>query len=188
LREKEFGSLTIMAPTAGTVLPAPRELPPTDENELPSWTGSPLEPENVGCYLERGTLLCLVGNPNSYEAFVLIDETDLPYVKTGQSVRLQVKHAPTNLLTGRVVEIAEVKAETAPAELVSQHDVAVHETKSHGQKLIRTLYQARVEIEDSQLPLLAGTRGTVRIKVEPQTAVEKLLRWIRQTFEIEPKA
>ena len=189
LRDKEFNLLTITAPVAGTVILPPSVSPPSDqEKELPTWIGSPLESENRGCYLERGTLLCLVGDPHKYQAVVLIDETDLPYVKAGQTVRLQVEYAPAELLTGQVVEIAEVNAETAPTELVSQHEIAVHDTKSRGTRLIRTLYQARVEIDDTHLPLLAGVRANVRIKVASQTVVEKLLRWARQTFAVDPKS
>jgi putative peptide zinc metalloprotease protein len=189
LRNKEFSQLTITAPVGGTVLlPSSAPLQADSDKELPTWTGSPLDPENRGCYLERGALLCLVGDPHKYEAIALIDETDLPYVKAGQAVRLQVEHAPAELLAGHVVEIAEVNAETAPTELVSQHEIAVHDSKSHGPKPIRTLYQARVEIDDSSLPLLAGTRGTVRIKVASQTVAEKLLRWARRTFVVDPKS
>jgi putative peptide zinc metalloprotease protein len=187
LRDKEFGRLTIASPAAGTVLPPPPASAKTNDKELPAWSGSPLEPENRVCYLERGTLLCLVGDPSSYEAVALIDETDLPYVKVGQTVRLQVEHAPAEILSGRVVEIAEVKAETAPVELTAEREIAVHDSPSHGPKPIRTLYQARIEIDASDIPLVVGSRGTVRIKVAPQTIASKLTRWARSTFTADPK-
>jgi putative peptide zinc metalloprotease protein len=187
LRDKEFSRLTISAPRDGIVLLPPPTPAQSEDKELPTWIGSPLDVENHGCYLERGTLLCLVGDPQKFEAIVLIDETDLPYVKLGQPVRLQVKYAPDQILTGKVAEIAEVNAEAAPLELVSQKEIAVHDSRSQAAKPMRTLYQARVEIDASQLSLLTGSRATVRIKIASQTLVEKLLRWARQTFTVEPK-
>jgi hypothetical protein len=172
---------------AGTVLPPPPAIAATREYELPKWSGSPLQAENRRCYVDRGTLLCLIGNPRAFEALALIDETDLADVRIGQTVRLQLQQAPTEILTGKVTEIAEVNLESAPPELVSQHTIEVHESTDSKQKPIRKVYQARVQIDASDAPLLAGSRGKVRIKVAPQTTVEKLLRWARHTFSLDPK-
>jgi putative peptide zinc metalloprotease protein len=188
LRDKEYNRLTIPAPKAGTVLLPPTTSGPAADKELPTWAGSPLDTENRGCYLERGTLLCLIGDPQKFEAVVLIDESDLPYVKIGQSVRLQVKYAPDQILAGKVTEIAEVNTETAPPELISQEEIAVRDSKLGGPQPIRTLYQARVEVDNSHLSLLNGSRATVRIRIAPLTLVEKLMRWARQTFSVDPKS
>lgn len=188
LRDKVFNRLTVSAPVDGIVLLPPPVPEQSDDKELPTWAGSPLDAENRGCYLERGTLLCLIGDPQKFEAVVLIDEMDLPYVKRGQAVRLQVKYAPVQILTGEVTETAEINVESAPPELVSQQDIAVRDSKSPDSHPIRTLYQARVRIDNPQIPLLAGSRATAHIQIAPQTIVEKLLRWVQQTFTVDPKA
>jgi putative peptide zinc metalloprotease protein len=189
LLNEEYKSLTLITPVNGTVIsPQAAPLSPDEDRELPAWTGTPLDLENRGCYLERGTLFCLMGDLKSNEAVVLVDETDVAYVRVGQHARLRLELATAEVLTGRVVEIAEINTETAPEELVSQHDVAVRGIGSQQTKLVRTLYQVRVALDASEVPLLVGARGRVRILVEPQTIAERIAHWFQKTIRIDSKS
>lgn len=188
LRDEETNALTIKAVSTGTVIAPPVVSPPADnQRELASWSGTPLDPDNRGCYVERGTLLCLIGDPQKCEAVILVDETDVPYVRVGQSARIRLEHALSKILTGQVVEIAEVNVESAPPELVSQHEIAVQADSAGAARPIRSLYQVRVAIEASDVPLLIGARASARIQVEPQTIAQRVMRWLSRTLTIEPK-
>lgn len=189
LLDEEYKSLALTTPVEGTVIAPPVTPQPfEDSRELPAWTGTPLDLENRGCYLERGTLFCVIGDPNRNEAVVLVDETDVAYVRVGQHARLRLELATAEVLTGRVVEIAEINTETAPAELVSQHDVAVRGVGSQQTKLVRTLYQVRVALDASDVRLLVGARGRVRMLVEPQTIAQRIAHWFQKTIRIDAKS
>ena len=57
---------TLRSPIAGVVIPPP-ESPPVegpDEN-LPVWSGLPLDEANLHCHVDRSTLFSLVGDPDS---------------------------------------------------------------------------------------------------------------------------
>ena len=73
-RQEEKSRLTLTSPAAGTVLPPRRRHEPSVTGELPSWSGQPLDRANEGAFLETGTLFCLVGDPQSLEAVLLIDQ------------------------------------------------------------------------------------------------------------------
>ena len=49
-----------------------------------------MRPKNVGANLEMNDSLCMVGNPNRFEAFLVIDQVELPYVRVGQTVRIRL--------------------------------------------------------------------------------------------------
>ena len=64
-RERDRAELRLPAPAAGRVLPPPRTtVPPTaaasDDAPLPAWSGTPLDAENRGAWVEPGTLVALV--------------------------------------------------------------------------------------------------------------------------------
>jgi putative peptide zinc metalloprotease protein len=187
LHNEEYRSLTLRATTHGTVIPPPA-LPRADRHgrQLPTWTGTPLDRENHGCFLDRGTLFCLVGDSDCCNAVVFVDETDLPYVRVGQQARVRLAHAIAAEVTGRVVEIAEINAETAPAELALQHDLAVRRDDTGAQRPVRTIYQVRLVLDASDTPRLIGARGMARITVDPQTIAKRIARWVGRTVSIDP--
>lgn len=189
LRGEEAAGLTLRAPLAGEILPPPAVIEPNVEGRsLPGWSGGPLDADNAGCYLQRGDLLCLVGDGQDCEAIVLVDETEVPYVRVGQTARLKLAHAPGQILTAEVKEIAEINAATAPEELAGGGDIATRRDATGRSKLVRTAYQVRLAIDPSATPRLIGARGSAKIEVEPQTIVARILRWARRTWTIEPVA
>ena len=54
---EEANRLTLRAASGGTVLPPPRHEPDNQEGKLPAWAGSPLDPHNIGCWIEPGTVM-----------------------------------------------------------------------------------------------------------------------------------
>lgn len=86
-RQRDAERLILRAPCAGSVLsaPSPRHLTPA--GALPTWTGSPLDERNRGCYLREGTTLCLIGNSQSRAAVVLVSQDDINLVRVGQRSR-----------------------------------------------------------------------------------------------------
>jgi putative peptide zinc metalloprotease protein len=81
-KKSDQARLVLLAPIDGTVLPPPltpaREDP---EGQLPSWSGTPLEPENDRAYLEDGVLYCQVGDPRKFDAILVVDQTDVEFIR-----------------------------------------------------------------------------------------------------------
>lgn len=183
LIEHEFQSLTLLAPSSGTVVEPPANSAlPRDDRELPTYTGSPLAPDNRGCYLERGDLFCLISCSEEFDAIALVDETEVTRVRPGQQARIQLEHAPAEVLTGEVMEVAELNTETAPAELAALHDVETRRDTTNSRKPARTMYQVRLQLASAGKLSIIGSRATVKIQVDSQTLVERLTQFLKQTF------
>ena len=176
-RKQDEKALTLVAPGTGLVMEPPEAASnKTDEQNLPTWTGTPLEKENSKCYLERGTLVCLVGDPAKQEAMLFVDETDVQYVRAGQPVRLQLAMYPSSVITGHVTEIAERNLTSVPRELVADQELASRLDDSGARRPIRTTYSVRVTLEKHELHMLSGARGRAKIAVDPQPLRNMLLR------------
>src|SRR4029078_10632218 len=80
----------LVAPRDGTVLPPEAVEKHDDGIHLPSWHGSPFDPENIGTLLKTGTKLCQVGDPHSLEARLVIDQNDVEFVAPGQDVKIML--------------------------------------------------------------------------------------------------
>jgi hypothetical protein len=185
-RKQDEKALTLVAPGNGLVMEPP-EVPSntTDEQNLPTWAGTPLQKENSNCYLERGTLVCLVGDPARQEAVLFVDETDVQYVRPGQPVRLQLAMYPAKVITGQVTEIAERNITSVPRELVADQELASRLDESGAHRPVRTTYSVRVTLEEHELQLLSGARGRAKIGVDPQPLAQRALRALRRTLTVE---
>jgi len=184
-RLREEQALTLKAPIDGTVIPPPA-ISPTVHNhqELRRWIGTPLEPRNLGCTLQRGTFLCLVGNPRDHEAVVFVDESDIEWVRVGQQVRMQFDVAPGIVLHGTIHEIAEKDTQVVPRELAAGREIANQLDATGVRRPLQTSYQAHVRLDASHRSLLIGARGQARIVVDPQPLSRRLYRLIRRTLTL----
>jgi putative peptide zinc metalloprotease protein len=182
-RQRDERALTLQAAIHGTVIEPPQHRQPTtDKQNLPTWTGSPLEAKNTTCHLERGTLFCLVGDPARHEAIAFVDENDVQYVRVGQQVRMQFAATSTAVLTGEVQEIARRNIESVPGELSVEDELASRADAGGVRRPVHTTYSIRIALNDHDENLLVGESGRAKISVEPQTLIERLLRLLRRTF------
>ncbi len=185
-RRQDRESLTLRAPCDGVVLPPPL-LPAVSSGrrQLHAWQGSPLDEQNSGSILEKGTLLCTVGPPTALEAFVVVDHSDVNFVDKGQEVRLQVDEAPGRVLTGTIVELSNLDLKVVPRELAKGSEIPLRVDEQGVPHPLATSYQARVvlaELPDARL--LPGTRGRAKIAVEPQSLARRFCRFLQQTFSM----
>jgi len=162
--------LTLRAPQAGTVI-APPEV--ADENRgndrLSTWTGLPLEERNVGCWVEAGAVLCTIGDPTRLEALIAIDQADIAEVRPGQPVSILLISAPVRVLEGTVLEVAR---RAAPRTAV---DTTIPAGKYH-------IVQVQLEAQDALL--LAGARGTAKIKARRSTLGANCSRSLQQMLRL----
>jgi hypothetical protein len=115
----------------------------------------------------------------------VVDQADVNFVGQGQKVRLQADEAPGHVLTGTIVELANLDLKVVPRELAKGTDVAVQIDEKGVPHPRTTSYQARIELDDvADAPMLPGTRGRAKIAVPPQSLGERLLRFVEQTFNV----
>ena len=180
--------LTLTAPRAGTVLPPPWK--PKEEDpggQLATWAGTPLERQNVDCFLTEGTLFCQIGDPELMEAILVVDQADIDFIKEGQRVEIKLDELPHDLFEGQVVEIAKIDLKVSSRRLSTKGggELATKTDPSGIERPMSTSYQVRVPLDDPGHLLRLGLRGQgkVHMGVEDwQTLGQRFWRFITQTF------
>jgi putative peptide zinc metalloprotease protein len=184
-READQQRLTLVSPTEGVVLPPPLQiLRESSTGELPRWTGTPLDAHNRGSFLETGTLVCSIGDPNRLEAMLAIDQTEIEAVRVGQRVRIQLDQSISGDLWGAITEIAKVDLKVAPRELNGQ-ELPTRRDEFGISRPVRPTYQARVELDAHEQILLNGAAGRAKIYAEPRSLARRLYRYVLNTFRFE---
>jgi putative peptide zinc metalloprotease protein len=187
--------LELTAPAAGTVFPPPL-MPKSQrpEEELPTWSGTPLDRENQGCYLEEGQLFCQVGDPTRMEAILVIDQADIEFIRQGQPVEIRLEAFPQetftyNLVDGRrekltIQEVAKSDLKISPVQLSTKAggELPTRTDATGQERPLSTSYQARVPLDDPHGQLLPRLRGQAKIKVGSQPLGTRFYRWLAQTI------
>ncbi len=179
--------LSLVAERSGTVLPPKRRPePPASESRQPrSWTGTPLDQRNIGAYLEVGTVVGQVGDPNKLVAVLVIDQGDIEYVKVGDQVEIMLEKLPGVRIRGEIAVIAEDPLEAAPEAISAKAggDLQTRTDQASGtEKPTNTSYVAKVPLDYQDSRILLGTRGEAKIHAGDTTVGGVVYRYLRQTF------
>lgn len=179
-RQRDHDQLVITAPATGVLYPPPRET--MSEHHALHRERGPLEDRNANAFLTSGTVVGVVGAPAQFDALLVVDQVDVPYVRVGQMVRLGLAQGGPDVCAGRVVEVATRTLETLPEPLVRDGRLPSRVGPGGLVVPVRPVYEVRVEIDDPAfLPVVGGT-GEGRIEVGRMTAARRLLRWFEATF------
>ena len=177
--------LVVKARTSGTLLPVRLKPRSYATGELETWSGLPLDEANRGSRLETGTLLCQIGDPARLEASVVLDQRDVEFVRTGQEVRVQLDQSPDRVLSGTILEVAEIDLKITPAELLPQGTVPTRPDESGALRPVSTMYQARVSLTGAESSVLIGQAGRAKIYTAPLSLARRLSRYLSHTFRFE---
>jgi putative peptide zinc metalloprotease protein len=184
-KRKDRAELVLVAPRDGVVLPAPA-VPnrPDPGGRLSAWSGHPLSERNLGASFTPGTVLCLVGDRQLFEAVMVVDQTEVEFVKQGQPVDLKLDAFPSRTFSGTVEQLAETHIETGSERLSVKAGGGVPtKTDEAGRETpISTSYEALMTLDDADGVFTPGMRGTARIQVGSRTVGQWLLRLLWQTF------
>lgn len=177
--------LTLRAPAAGKVLSPPRKpaAPLQEELQLASWSGTPLEMVNRGCYLEAGTLVCQVGNEKQLTAIALVEQSEVEFVHPGEKVQITLSELPGGLLRGKVGKIARIAADEKLQDLPETLKLPMKMEQGGNASLLQTYYRVQIELQPSEEVLLAGAPGRCRIHAAWQPLGERLWRLAARTFQ-----
>ncbi len=84
-----------------------------------NWTGSPLQPANVGATLDSGTTIGYLGDPVKREIRLLVPQNRIESVESGQQVELHLSGLPRRLRLGTVTSVSSRPVGDLPPALVA---------------------------------------------------------------------
>jgi putative peptide zinc metalloprotease protein len=188
-REGDRNRLRLVARKAGTVLPPPLLEKQVDESvRLPTWSGSPLEPENLGAYLMTGTKLCQIGDPQLLEAHLAIDQGDVEFVAPGQAVEVMLSQSAEYVYVSKIEVVFPENEKTTPTHLSSLHggDLPTKMDPGGVARPLSPIYKAIVPLPNDPNHLLRiGLVGKAKITTAPRTLWSRLVRYALHTFNFE---
>ena len=166
--QADLARLRIVAPRDGVVIPPPRvpERPEADEAELPSWTGTPLDERNLGATLSpegQENLLCQIGDPNEWDAVLVIDQDDIDLVEEGgpKEVRLMFEEDAYHVFVSTVDEPGADEMTMASPRLASTNGgpLAAQPNPDGSLKPLNTSYEAIARLHNPHGTLRNGLIG-----------------------------
>ena len=184
-KRKYQGELVLKAPRSGLVLPSETvDEKPDPSGRLTGWSGSALAKKNLGATFAEGTVLCMVGDPDHFEAVMIVDQSEVEFVQSGQRVDLKLDAFPFETFQGAVNEIAETHIEVGSERLSVKAGGSVPTTTDEmGREVpVSTSYEVLMQVDDPENMFIPGMRGTARIEVGNRTVGQWLLRLFWQTF------
>lgn len=182
--------LTVRSHVDGVILPPPDKPEPKGQGadeELPGWTGSPFSDKNQGAVFSESDLLCVIGDPQKWDAVLVVDQHDIDLVGVGISADIKVESARLETFSGKIEKISEMEMKQSPENLSLQGGGLLDtEMDSSGTlRPISTSYQARVPLENVEVPLRAGYRGQAKIYVGWKTVGWRIYRFLARTFRFD---
>jgi putative peptide zinc metalloprotease protein len=189
-RKQDKEELTLVAPIAGTVLPPP--LVPDQsqaESQLPTWSGSPLEKENLGATMLVGSKFCQIGDPQRLEARLVIDQGDVELVSKGQQVDVMLTQYAGTVYVSHIEKVSTENLKVSPAHLSSLQGGELPTKADAGgvPRPLNPMFEAVVPLpeNDPKGLLRLGLVGRAKIITTPRTLASRLWRYFSRTFNFE---
>lgn len=185
--EQRLAELELVAPCSGYIVaPQANPEPKVDETrvQLATWVGTPLEPRNLGCFLDERTQVLSVAPDNKFQATLLIDQSDINDIKAGTEVDLKFDHLPETTRVGRVEKFSDEPLTFVPPLLSNKLGGQVPTTSDEQgrERLVSPAYQTTVVLEQDVPLLRTGMRGRARFLVSHRSAWEWIWRYLTTTF------
>lgn len=182
--------LIVRSPVAGTILQPPNkpeQKGASEEEQLPTWSGNPFAAKNDQAIFAQSDLLCMVGDPQKMEAVLVVDQADIDLVKEGHEVDMKIDSARLNTINGFIGLLSQMEMKTTPENLSTGAGGFLDtEMDSSGRmRPMSTSYQARVPLENVDVPLRAGYRGQAKVYVGWKSLGWRFYRFLARTFRFE---
>lgn len=184
IQSQKQKQLELVASRDGQVIAPPNVVarPAESGSHLQRWSGNPMDAKNRGAHFEASTLFCIVGDPDKMQAMLVVDESDIKLVSTGQKVQLLFDELPSRRFDGEVVSVSRDSLTELPRELsiTNGGKVAVGPGVDGTEAPLLTTYEVLVSINnDDDQKLLTGFRGSAKIEVSNLPLGQQLVRYAR---------
>ena len=174
---EQIGKLTLRAPRDGMIVGMPH----------PETVGQWLRPGGAAAGGKPSKPLCSVADPTRLEARVIIDQSDVDLIHESEHPTAWVKvyGVGRRTYTSKVRLVATRNQQDLPAELSNQGggEIATKPDQATGQmQPLSAVYEVVIPIDNADLHLQPGLRGTARIDAGYATFGWWLWRLITKTF------
>lgn len=143
----------------------------------------------IGKFLERGKLICEIGDERQLRAYLLVPPDEVALIKTGDTAWLRVHGLGYNSYETKVADISATEAKAVPPQLTNKvaGDIATHSDPQTGLEIPQTqrylVTLKFVESERNQLGAIhPGVLARAKIEAEPQTLWWRANRYLATTF------
>jgi len=177
--------LVVHAPSTGVWMAPPNRIARQSQSRisLASWSGAPLDSANRQCWLERGDLVGIIGNPSRLEAVLQLPEAEIKSIRLGLPVRLRLNCSPGELLQGTVAEIS-LAEELDPRRGSSREREArsAVDRRENDEAPKDAYYLVRVKFDQSPEFGPRGSQGVACIVTGRETAAQWLERLLNRVL------
>lgn len=165
-RKKQAERLTMRAPRDGVVMGMPKK-------------------EDKGKWLEKGTLVCQVGDERALRTKFLVEPADLKLVANGNKAWIRVHGRGYNFARGTVRDISTVEAKQIPPQLSNRAGGEIP-TQEDPQSRMETPqqqhYMIAVDFDAPDPTAHPGAMARVKIEAEPRTLWWRFGHMMDSTF------
>ena len=181
--QKRINNLQLSSSRSGVVTAArDQQNTQSNQHELGTWAGSPLDPQNQNAFLEKGTLFCLVGDPSLSKGFALVQQSIVDLIEPGQSVKIQIGNSPQRKISGEIIQLSPLEDIELPPDLRSLITSRFGQDLQVNQIEFGTMYLATIHLERPEFPLLNFESAKARVSVAPRSLGFRMVRYLKRTF------
>lgn len=185
--EEQLKHMEVIAPISGKVIAPARKPEPKlsdSRKRLSGWHGTPLDPRNADCYLDKGTHMLSIAPEERFQAVLYIDQEYRNDFQVDQQVELKMEHLPEKIYTSKIERVAHGHRDYVPPTLSNKMggELPTVTDKDGNEKLTSTAYQAIVPLEEDVFLFRTNMRGKARFLVSQLTTGQWLWRYFRKTF------
>lgn len=189
--ESDMEQLTLRATIDGRILAPMTTKSSMNPNELQTWSGLPMDAENVGCVLSRGTTFCEIGDTRSFQATVYLSQPQVELVRVGQVVFLKSKTLPDVSFRGTISAVGTAPHSELPSEVATAGIVPSRPNRSGRLESVEPVFLAEIEIapeslRGNDLLPLHHSIAKVAIQIDSQSIGNRIARFVFSTFAIDP--
>jgi putative peptide zinc metalloprotease protein len=166
---EQIGKLTLVSHREGRVISSP-------------------EKDTVGQWMKPGKPFCEIGDPRKLEVHLILDQGDVNLIKPDNPAWIKVYGRAEITYKCRVGEISKRSREEVPTELsnMAQGEVASKpDPKTGNARPLTAVYEVIIPIDNSDLKLEPGLRGTVKVEGGTYTLAWWLMRWWNKMFNFQ---
>ena len=150
---------------------------------LPNRMDWPLLEKNMGCWLEKGEVVGIVGDPNRLDAFALIRQESVDLVQPGQTAKVLTSDSTGSVLTGEVINVSILKQIELPSDLLKFLEARYGSIIKSSEIESGKIYLARIRIENANVAGLQFESAKIKIRTRNSTLANRVYRYLRRTFQ-----
>lgn len=185
LKTLQASPLVLKAPRTGVVVVAPNTpQPPLIGHQLRNWSGLPLEEKNLGAFFQPNTVLCMIADDNQYEAIIVLDQSDVNLIETGQAAKFCVDQYRDQVFSGEVSVASHDELTVVPRELSQTNGgpIAI-KTTADGERPLLTSFAVYATVDlsslENSIQLGDGFCGSAKIHVGTASLGAMGIRYLR---------